>query len=49
VKVDVAAGENLFAREAINWFFIWDHGRVWELEFLIGGPVENVNIAALVD
>jgi len=49
VKVDVAAGGNLFAREAIDWFVIWDHGRIRELEFLIGDPVENVNRATLVD
>ena len=49
VKVDVAVGGNLFAREAIDWFVIWDHGSVRELEFLIGGPVEYVNKAALVD
>jgi len=49
VKVNVAAGGNLFARDAIDWFIIWDHGRVRELEFLIGGLVENVNRATLVD
>jgi len=49
VKVDVAAGRNLFAREAIDWFVVWDHGRIRELELLIGGPVENVNRATLVD
>jgi len=49
VKVDVAAGGNFFAREAIYWFVIWDHGRVRELEFLIGSPVKNVNKVALVD
>jgi len=45
VKVDVVAGGNLFTREAIDWFVIWDHGHVRELEFLIGSPVENVNRA----
>ena len=49
VKVNVAAGGNLFAREAIDWFVIWNHGCIRELEFLIGGPVENVNRATLVD
>jgi len=49
VKVDVAAGGNLFAREAIYWFVIWDHGYIWELEFLISCLVENVDRAALVD
>ena len=49
VKVDVAAGGNLFAREAIDWFVIWDHGLIWELEFLISGPVENVGRATLAD
>jgi len=28
VKVNVAAGGNLFAREAIDWFVIWNHGSV---------------------
>jgi len=37
VKVNVAAGGHLFARKAIDWFVIWDHGGVWELKFLIGG------------
>ena len=49
MKVDVAADGNLFTRKAIDWFVIWDHGSVRELEFFIGGPVENVNRAALVD
>jgi len=49
VKVNVAASGNLFAREAIDWFIIRDHGSVWELEFLICGPVEDVNRAALVN
>jgi len=39
VKVNVAAGGNLFAREAIDWLVIWNHGSIRELEFLIGGPV----------
>jgi len=37
VKVDVTAGGDLFARKAIDWFVIWNHGGVRELEFLIGG------------
>ena len=49
VKVDVAAGGYLFTRKAIDWFVIRDHSSVWELEFLVGGPVENVNGATLVD
>jgi len=49
VKVNVAAGGNLFAREAINWFVIWNHGSVQELEFLIGGPAEDVDRVALVN
>jgi len=49
VEVDVAAGGYLFARKAIDWFVIRDHNSVWELEFLVGGPVEDVNGVALVD
>jgi len=49
VKVDVAAGGYFFTREAIDWFVIWNHGSIRKLEFLIGGPVENVNRAALVN
>jgi len=49
VEVDVAAGGCLFARKAIDWFVIRDHSSVRELEFLVGGPVEDVNGAALVD
>jgi len=49
MKVNVATDGNLFAREAIDGFVVWDHGSVWELEFLICGPVEDVNRAALVN
>jgi len=49
VEVDVAAGGYLFARKAIDWFVIWGHSSVRELEFLVGGLVEDVNGAALVD
>ena len=49
VKVNVAAGGHLLARKDIDWFVIWDHGGIRELEFLIGGPIENVNRAAMVD
>jgi len=48
VKVNVAAGGNLFAKKAIDWFIIWDHGCVWELELLVCCPVEYVNRTALV-
>jgi len=48
VEVDVAAGGNLFAREAIYWFIIEDHSGVQKLDFLVGGLVEEVNRAALV-
>jgi len=49
VKVNVAAGGYLFAREAIDGFVIWNHGSVRELELLIGCPVEDVDRAALVN
>jgi len=49
VEVDVAVGGYLFARKAIDWFVIWGHSSVQELEFLVGGLVEDVNGAALVD
>ena len=49
VKVNVATGGNLFSRKSINWFIVWDHGGIWELEFLICCLVEDVNGAALVD
>ena len=39
----------MFSRKAIDWFIIRDHGNVWELEFLICYPGEDVNEAALVD
>ena len=35
VKVNVAAGGNLFSKKAIDGFIIRDHGNVWELDFLI--------------
>jgi len=28
VKINVAAGGNMFSRKAINWLIIGDHGRV---------------------
>ena len=49
MEVDVAAGGYLLARKAIDWFVIRDHSSVRELEFLVGGPVEDVDGAALVD
>ena len=49
VEVDVVVGGNLFAREAIYWFIIGDHSGVQKLEFLVSGPVEDVNGAALVN
>ena len=49
VKVNVAVGGNFISRKAIDWFIIRDHGSVWELEFLICFPVEDVNGAALVN
>jgi len=49
VKVNVAAGGNLFSTKAINWFIIQDHGTVWELEISVSCPVEDVNGAVLVD
>jgi len=49
VEVDVAMGGYLFAREAIDRLVIRDHGGVQKLEFLIGGPIEDVNGAALID
>ena len=49
VEVDVAAGGYLFARKAIDWFVIRDHSGVRKLKFLVGGPVKDVNRAALVD
>ena len=49
MKVDVAAGGYLFARKAIDGFVTRDHSGVQELEFLVGGPVKNINGAALVD
>ena len=42
-------GGYLFARKAIYWLVIWDHGGVRKLEFLVGGPVEDINIAALIN
>jgi len=49
VEVDVAMGGYLFAREAIDQLVIRDHGGVRKLKFLVGGPVEDVNGAALIN
>jgi len=49
VKVDVATSGYLFTREAIDWLVIRDHGGVWKLKFLVGGPIEDINEAALIN
>jgi len=49
VEVDVATGGYLFTREAIYWLVIRDHGGVHKLKFLVGGPVEDINGAALIN
>jgi len=49
VEVDVATGGYLFTRKAIDWLVIWDHGSVRKLKFLVGGPVEDINGAALIN
>ena len=49
MEVDVATGGYLFTREAIDWLVIRDHGGIRNLEFLVGGPVEDINGAALID
>jgi len=48
-SVNVAAGGNFFSRKAINWFIVWDHGGVGNLEFLVCCPVKDVDGTALVD
>jgi len=40
---------NLFSRESIYQLIVWDHGGVRELEFLVCGPIEDVDGTALVD
>jgi len=49
VEVYVAPGGYLFAGKAIYWLVIWDHGSFRELEFLVSGPVEDINRAALIN
>ena len=49
VEVDVATGGYLFTRGAIDWLVIRDHSGVRKLEFLVGGPVEDINKAALIN
>ena len=39
----------MFARKAIYWLVIWDHGGVGKLKFLVGGLVKNINRAALIN
>ena len=48
-EVDVATGGYLFTREAIDWLVIRDHGGVQKLKFLVGGPVEDINGAVLIN
>ena len=49
VEVNVASGGYLFAGKAIYWFVIWDHGGIRKLEFLVSGPVEDIDGAALIN
>ena len=49
VEVDVASGGYLFTGKAVYWLAIWDHGGVRKLKFLVCGPVEDINKAALID
>ena len=49
MEVNVAPGGYLFAGKAIYWLVIWDHGGVRKLEFLVSGPVEDINRAALIN
>ena len=49
VEVDVATGGYLFAREAIDRLVIRDHGGFRKLKLLVGGLVEDVNEAALIN
>ena len=49
VEVDVATGGYLFTKEDIDWLVIWNHGSVQKLKFLVGGPVEDINGAALIN
>ena len=49
MEVNVATGGYLFAREAIDRLVIRNHGGVRKLKFLVGGPVQDVNGAALIN
>jgi len=49
VEVYIAPGGYRFAGKAIYWLVIWDHGGVRKLEFLISGPIEDINRAALIN
>ena len=49
VEVNVAPGGYLFTIKAIYWLVIWNHGGVRKLKFLVGGPVEDINGAALIN
>ena len=49
VEVDVATDGYLFAREAIDRLVIRDHGGFRKLKLLVGGLVEDVNEAALIN
>ena len=49
MEVNVAPGGYLFTRKAIYWLVIWDHGGVRRLKFLVDGPVEDINGAALIN
>ena len=49
VEVNVAPGGYLFTRKAIYWLVIWDNGGIRKLKFLVGGPVEDINRAALIN
>ena len=49
MEVNVAPGGYLFTGKPIYWLVIWDHGGVRKLKFVVGGLVEDINGAALIN
>jgi len=48
VEIIVSTSENLLSEETINGFIIGSHCSEGKLEFLVSGPVKDINGTALV-
>jgi len=48
VEVNVSMGGNLFSGETVDGFIIGNHCSGWKLEFLVNGPIKDINRTTFV-